>query len=226
MGGVLSAAFPGLAEARRRRHRRRRAALPPSPPAPVCPNPAACPNGCCDESNICQAQPNDRACGTNGQRCVNCPFGTRCVAGQCICDSRSCPNGCCLGGPNGTCQPGTTAQACGPPGGGTCVNCGPGNACVNGQCITCPNVPGGQVCGATNAVPPSAICCAQGQTCCSSPLGVSPDCCAAGTVCCVGALGARCCPPILDDEGNVVSVAVGDVCVAGLGLCQTEVEVF
>ncbi len=105
----------------------------------------ACGNGfCCGSMNTCVAV-DDHDCGLAGAACVDCgkdpagpvcnkmagvcgcgsskdcPLGEACLAGVCgtKCDANDpCNGGCCE---NGTCVPGTQANACGF--GGTCVSC-------------------------------------------------------------------------------------------------------
>jgi len=101
--------------------------------------PATCPTGCClfgtctpisrgscgppgGSCSVCSVQ---ESC--SGGRCAcgatpSCGVGTRCLANQCVCDSTSCPNGCCRG--DGGCEPGTALDACGG-GGFRCENCLP-----------------------------------------------------------------------------------------------------
>lgn len=218
LGGVLSTAFPGLAEARRRRHRRRRVALPPSPPAPVCPAPAACPFGCCASpelvENTCRQGTEDRFCGRGGEPCQECEPGQRCFNQRCVCDAASCPNGCCDA--NGLCHdnPTQTDQFCGR-GGSACQTCGTAGGCVNGECQTCPV--GVTPCGAGTGGLGAPACCPEGTTCCGGGTGLSPTCCQAGQVCCAGPGGSSCCSPIVNPvTGGLVSADVQLVCLVNL----------
>jgi hypothetical protein len=89
--------------------------------------------------------------------CASCLPGQRCVTGQCVCDSRSCPTGCCtsVGTPGGTCQPGTDNDVCGN-GGFTCTMClNPTPVCV------------GQVCGQCSA----SNLCRSPNRCCDTATG-------------------------------------------------------
>lgn len=67
-----------------------------------------------------------------------CGAGQVCSNGTCVCDTTSCPTGCCQGN---TCEPGNTTSACGS-GGGTCASCATGDSCSAGTCVA-PN----PVCG-------------------------------------------------------------------------------
>lgn len=146
----------------------------------------SCATGCCD-GTMCKT-PSVAACGTGGGACTacdplavdsctdgqcrcgsggSCAAGQRCSGGQCVCDSTSCPAGCCSGN---TCQINQLAS-CGSAGAacsvcnsqladscnqGECL-CGSGPACVTGQrCV------GGQcICDAVSC---PAGCC-QGNAC-------------------------------------------------------------
>lgn len=131
----------------------------------------SCPNGCCLGGACVELAIN--YCGTAGGTCTECSLTTadncstagvcscglgpacatrqRCVAGNCICDATSCPNGCCdgnvcraqaatsCGGPGGVCRDcGIKADRCTTGGNCRCGNgpmCADGNRCVNGACV-------------------------------------------------------------------------------------------
>ncbi len=118
LGGVISATFPGVAQARRRRHRS--ACLFCDPASPTCPS------GCCQTI-------------TTGIGCCvsSCPSGQACVNGTCCPSGRACPNACCP--PNQCC--GTDGNCC-PPGNNCCSSisaqlCCPAepNAAGQGCCL-------------------------------------------------------------------------------------------
>src|SRR5207249_3910720 len=97
-----------------------------------------------------------------------CPRGQTCEDGQCFCRPRSCP-GCCLGGPDGICAPGTTSQACGRDG-ETCAVCRLDQCHVAGTCNpatgTCSNPavgPNGTPCTDGNPLCLNGRCCGEGH---------------------------------------------------------------
>jgi hypothetical protein len=92
---------------------------------------ASC-DGCCSKGK-CIASSNS-TCGVSGGECVACEAKQRCNAqGECVCDSVSCPNGCC--DDQKKCQT-PSATAC-EAGGAACRACSLKNAtasCINGSC--------------------------------------------------------------------------------------------
>ncbi len=104
-----------------------------------------CPNGCCDQAGNCRPGTGATLCGTFGNFCQDCTQSNNyCSDQQCqffapdagICDSQTCPFGCC--DPLGNCQPGSLTNACGNFG-NECQNCsaefnGGGVQCVNQNC--------------------------------------------------------------------------------------------
>ena len=135
---------------------------------PTC-SPATCP-GCCDKNGRCQPGDSEQACGTGGERCVNCPGPDTCQSGQCHCTPNcqgkkcgsdgcfascgSCPPGQTCIAQSGQCRQGTCGRQTCPQGccdtDGTCE---PGNNATfcgtNGEkCVTCQ---------------PAQICTKQGQ---------------------------------------------------------------
>jgi hypothetical protein len=78
------------------------------------------------------------ACGATGAACALCPAGQECnTSGACVCDSASCPAGCCSGGSGGTCESYAAESngSCGT-GGATCAACS-GQICNGaGACVT------------------------------------------------------------------------------------------
>jgi hypothetical protein len=129
-----------------------------SKPPPVC-NSQTCNFGCCDAQGLCQSGFGDATCGNFGNSCQNCfQFGERCLNQQCnivpeggVCNSQTCPFGCCDG--FGNCQPGFSPFACGNFG-NFCQNCGLfGEQCQRQQCTF---VPDGGFCNARTC--PSGCC--------------------------------------------------------------------
>ncbi len=154
----------------------------------------SCPDGCCDgvQCQIGQLS----ACGTSGGACQACDAevadncasggcacgvgpacegGQRCLAGACVCDSVSCPGGCCDGT---TCQA-KSINTCGV-NGSTCVACDLALAdqCShqNGQCA----------CGGGPSCLPGQRC--QGGACVCDATSCPDGCCNADR-CEVRALG-------------------------------------
>jgi hypothetical protein len=79
-------------------------------------------------------------CGAGGSVCVVCQPQETCTGGACVarlCDSTSCPDGCCSA--DNTCQEGDTAAACGT-GGASCSTCGSDETCTERSCT--PKDPG------------------------------------------------------------------------------------
>jgi hypothetical protein len=85
---------------------------------------------CGDPGQLCQS---DGACACDASSCSN-PTPV-CVDGSCaVCSAEhACPDGCCAA--DGTCQPGTSAGACGADG-TTCQICR-GNVICDGACLAC-----------------------------------------------------------------------------------------
>jgi hypothetical protein len=87
---------------------------------PTC-NASSCPNGCCTSAGVCQPNPIDTACGTQGQSCVDCTndgrIGEVCVGGMCM--SRSGTGGGAGGGSAGGSAGGSTAGSSGGASGGS-----------------------------------------------------------------------------------------------------------
>lgn len=94
--------------------------------------PSNCSTGCCDSNGKCQTGHDVAACGSLGGSCTNCTAGgyTSCTTSRVcsktvsVCDSSSCPTGCCTtdGAGNLECTAGNESTACGT-GGETCTNC-------------------------------------------------------------------------------------------------------
>lgn len=88
--------------------------------------------GCCSKGD-CVASSNT-TCGVGGVDCVHCGAKQNCNSqGKCVCDSNSCPSGCCS--EDNQCQT-PSATACGT-GGEPCVKCSLANAtasCSGGEC--------------------------------------------------------------------------------------------
>ncbi|MBN8613960.1 MAG: hypothetical protein J0L92_25410, partial [Deltaproteobacteria bacterium] len=121
----------------------------------------SCPAGCCDGAS-CRLR-SRATCGAAGASCVacdptlaetctadgacacgsgpSCRPGQRCASGRCVCDPRSCPEGCCAGD---LCEP-IAATSCGR-GGGSCTSCDPtvADGCSGGRC----SCGGGAACAA------------------------------------------------------------------------------
>jgi len=81
----------------------------------------SCPNGCCDNQEVCQNTMDNVTCGIAGATCTGCKDGQRCDVGACVCDEVSCPEGCCTD--EGLCIPaGSPGNDCAV-NGGVCLNC-------------------------------------------------------------------------------------------------------
>jgi hypothetical protein len=106
--------------------------------------PGTC-GGCCAGSTICADGKHDTACGHGGAQCESCnptTGGGQCIlqssgsGGQCqfatsMCNSNSCPQGCCVGN---VCAQGTQDMACGT-GGSVCTDCtANGTTCLVKRC--------------------------------------------------------------------------------------------
>ncbi len=110
-----------------------------------------CPDGCCDQFDVCQSGTTNGACGFGGNLCESCSqFGDVCGPSQeCQvpppqCTPTSCPNGCCDA--NGICEAGFIDTACGQAG-AQCADCAAsGSSCdtavsprvCNSAQMTCP----------------------------------------------------------------------------------------
>jgi hypothetical protein len=68
-----------------------------------------------------------------GRQLVEATIELDCVGESCVCDAESCPSGCC---DNEACLVGDDPAACGA-GGGSCVECRPGDECRAGACDSC-----------------------------------------------------------------------------------------
>jgi hypothetical protein len=102
-------------------------------------------SGCCMPDDTCwMGGTDDTHCGDDGQLCVNCGPGYACVpaGGGAVCTIACSPQncqGCCV---DGVCSTGTDPTSCGT-GGDVCIQCGAGQSCVSGACLTltmCGNV--------------------------------------------------------------------------------------
>ncbi|MBN1655769.1 MAG: hypothetical protein JXA30_18535 [Deltaproteobacteria bacterium] len=160
---------------------------------------ATCNNGVCgyecDSPNYLKCGdascvPSDAVnCGACGNSCAS---GQRCASGQCVCDSVSCPNGCCDGAEQ--CRT-PSANTCGL-NGADCRSCASGQRCASGQCVcdsvSCPNgccdsaeqcrTPSTNTCGLNGADCRSCASgqrCASGQCVCDS-VSCPSGCCDAG----------------------------------------------
>ena len=199
-----------------------------------------CPDGCC-AAGVCQAR-SFATCGNAGSACSACdsaraeaclPNGTcacgalpacavgqRCLAGACVCDSSSCPTGCCQGG---QCLV-PSLSSCGT-GGATCGACNTieADTCSAGGSCTCGSVvcPTGQQCvgGSCGCGPGS---CPSG--CCSAGVCVSSTSSACGTA------GSACvaCDPTRSDQctggacrcGSAAACAAGQRCLGQVCVCD------
>jgi len=90
-------------------------------------------DGCCSKGNCVPSSTS--TCGVGGGLCVKCDANQACnIQGRCVCDSSSCPNGCCDA--NDQCRTSTTTT-CGISG-EDCISCSLSKAtanCENGQCV-------------------------------------------------------------------------------------------
>jgi hypothetical protein len=96
---------------------------------PFCSGTQQDPGNNCQTDEDCQEFAPGAVCVNAGPANSLCPSGNNFCAAPC-CTPESCPDGCCF---SGFCVPGITTEACGR-GGGLCVECGPDQACQNGQC--------------------------------------------------------------------------------------------
>jgi hypothetical protein len=158
-----------------------------------------CPSGCCTNGpgnpGACR-QSSDATCGTGGEQCVNCPAGTVCANGACICTAQGCPNGCCSNGPGnpGTCQP-NSDRTCGR-NGVLCVDCPAGTACDPG------NFDGVCVCNAQSC--PNGCCATDTGPC--LPGNTNQNC---------GANGGQC-----DNCASILNICVNRTCVCTAQTCS------
>jgi hypothetical protein len=76
-----------------------------------------------------------QTCGADGTwgECETCEQGQRCVSGQCVCDPKSCADGCCQGN---TCVAGTAHASCGK-GGAACESCSGVCDASRRTCVNC-----------------------------------------------------------------------------------------
>lgn len=120
----------------------------------------SCPKGCCDPTTgkcnaldlqHCALQPGGlcKVCDPSADTCAfgagctcgvasACGVGQRCDKGGCVCDGKSCPNGCCQGN---ACLPGNYNTACGT-GGNACTSCQLVELCAFQSCTKIPCVIG------------------------------------------------------------------------------------
>lgn len=178
------------------------------PPADGCA--ATCKTGCCAADGSCKKSV-PTACGAKGAACVDCtgnPRGDSCWNGECgcnldvdcpkgdVCDpythqcgksckTAPCAKGCCS--PNGVCQNGDQASACG--GSGTCLDCSKsidGPTCIGGGkcgCNTSADCPTGRACDTT-----AKKC----VTACSDTQRCNGGCCGANGQCTYGTTKTAC----------------------------------
>jgi hypothetical protein len=139
-------------------------------------------SGCCMPDGSCWTAGQDNAhCGGDGSLCLNCGPGYVCdqtASHTCTiaCSPQNC-QGCCVGG---VCSTGTDPTSCGS-GGDLCVQCGSGQSCVSGACITLTQ------CGSTLC----AGCCdgndvchtGTGDTLCGTGGAACQDCADGGHTC-------------------------------------------
>ncbi len=102
----------------------------------------SCPSGCCTATvgGTCKAYASESnsSCGRAGAICAACSSGQHCAttggnSGYCLCDSTSCPTGCCSAVIAGSCNAGTGQTACGL-GGNLCANCN-SQTCNSCRCV-------------------------------------------------------------------------------------------
>ncbi|HAA56830.1 MAG TPA: hypothetical protein DCE42_18835 [Myxococcales bacterium] len=138
--------------------------------------PNTCSTGCCNSLGKCVSS-TTQACGVSGKACQacdaklanvctngqcqcgsgpSCKVGQRCNGSKCVCDSTSCPSGCCDGT---TCISTPIAAKCGTSG-SACTTCDATKAdtCTNGNCR----------CG-TSAACTGAAKCVNGKCDCGDP---------------------------------------------------------
>jgi hypothetical protein len=187
-----------------------------------CPRGTPCINGkCCPPDRVCGSECCEALATCTSQGC--CPYGKYCgndvccdqpgkecsvfALGHCCTPGKGCVDSCCDGPGEACCAPNPNVpdseMFCGKPCGGVCIrkedtccgehSCLPGyDCCLKGCC------PSGTLCCGTvqdNPLqPPSALCCAPGQSCCAAPSGLAyghNSCCQFGESCC----GLGCCYP-------------------------------
>lgn len=176
-------------------------------------------SGCCDTSGKCL--PNTLgACASGGAACrvcdstqadtctggecrcgqsPGCATGQRCLAGVCVCDAQTCPNGCCDSAKQ--CQSGQAPAACGKAG---------------GNCQTCPGPCTNGLCGGCDVSTCPAGCCFNGL--CQMPRTVA-QCGAAGMACTACGPTSDTCGDGVCKCGNGNACAAGQVCVNGSCQC-------
>lgn len=196
--------------------------------------------GCCLDG-ICRPGGEQKACGSPGEVCSDCREdsadtcgpdgcqcgdgpscspGSRCSAGTCVCDTFSCPDGCCA---EGVCRVaevaacGTDGEACGACDALSADNCGDGacrcgnnKACAAGrQCVA-------GVCECNSTSCPDGCCrggfCEAGQAteACGSGGALCQDCGFRGEAC--GAGGCVC--------GSGPACGDGQRCSGGTCICD------
>jgi hypothetical protein len=133
------------------------------------------------KKKLCRAEPSTTTCaGRCGTVKNNCQKSVDC--GACTCDS-PCPSGCCS--EDGSCQPGTSDNACGAS--GNCVDCGSGRRCLQSACV----------CDSESCA--DGCCDAQGQC-----LPDSDFSCGTGGVACTGSCADDGAAPGLDSEESAL----------------------
>ena len=221
---------------------------------------ASCQGGCCDTGNHCVALGPSGGCAADlaGQCLAACSAGAndcnfdggcgcganppcastqRCDTGTgtCVCDSTTCPDGCC--GDDGTCHPGKSNDACGNSGAscqacpcdadaGQCTNCNSTNClngcCQDGGCLLGDSVDacgqlGGQACRVCSAR--TADNCASGACRCGGGSACSGTSVCDGGVCVCNAFTCPCC--CCTSDGACTSpTSAGSCAPAGLA-CAT-----
>jgi hypothetical protein len=134
---------------------------------------------------------------------VTCGQGQTCEAGtgNCVCNATSCPNGCCSGGPGGTCQEyaSESGASCGAAG-ATCAACGNG-LCdkTNGTCACNANTCAGGCCN--GGISGSCLALAS-ET--SSACGTNGATCTGCSAACVQGACAACAPSSTQCSGAQV----------------------
>jgi hypothetical protein len=153
---------------------------------------SVCPSGCCSNGpgnpGVCRLnQPN--TCGTNGQRCVNCPPPGACNAqGQCVCTPDCAGKTCGSDGCGGSCGSCPAGEICDDPFPGQCActadSCPTGLQCCpagdTDRCLAVDGAPCGQSGDCCSGTCCGGTCCADDQTCCGE------TCCEQGQFCCNG----------------------------------------
>ncbi|MGI9255141.1 MAG: hypothetical protein ACR2J8_15470 [Thermomicrobiales bacterium] len=103
---------------------------------PPC-NASTCATGCClGDTCLSFANQTEQYCGTGGAACDSCNTGDSCNSGVCsyVCNSATCPDGCCNG--NSCVELADTSDAqCGTSG-TACEDCTSYNySCIGGSCV-------------------------------------------------------------------------------------------